>query len=229
VATVTLTPVVPRGARLVVELADDAYRAGGDSTWEEVVRPRREAGLEYTGTSARMLILPGIFDGVGKSSAEVGRGAQRHEVSVDSSVEPECARLEQFARRTATTGEPYVLYAEGAAPTGSLKWVIDSLAWDEHPLLLGNGSRCQQLVTVSLKEWQPVTSLITEPRSKKGARSHTTKVMKSDLPGGLKKVSARTLGTAARWHEIAAINKNKRGKVIRDPADVYVGQELRLP
>ena len=212
-ATWTLKPINPAGVVLTLELAGDATQAGGVGGWEEVARPRREAALEYSGTPARTLTVPSLLDGFAGGT----------------SVEQRVNRLESFGRRTATTSEPPILRAAGPIPHGSRKWVIDDLEWGEESRHK-NGNRIQQFVVVTLKEYLSSDVIVTSTAKKSGAKkARTALVLASDMPAGLPRVAQRKLGAASKWPSIAAINKNRKGRVIRDPRDVYVGQELRLP
>jgi nucleoid-associated protein YgaU len=215
----TITPYIPTGRPVTLGVHGQVQTAGGTSQWEEFSRPRRVAGLEYTGTSLRTLTVPLMLNGI-------DRPARGREASIESYVN----WLEALARPTSTTGEPPILRLRGPVPWRSLLWVVDDLQPDETTAeYSAGGSRVQLLVNVVFKEWQSVAVLVTEARGKGRAKVKTTTVVRADFPQGLTKVAARTLGRSSRWRDIARRNKNRHGRTIRDPRDIYVGQVLRLP
>lgn len=242
--TVHLTPVTPAGTALVLELNGDVELGGGVGGWDDVARQRRESTVSYTGTPARTLAIPVLVTGidrptyrtvnVGGAGGAAGafgvtrtrRVATGHRSNV--SIEPTLARLETFGRRTATTSEPPILKVSGPVPAAAgRQWVLADLEWGAYDLLK-TGARCRQEAVVHLTEYLPAAALVTKASgASKSEKALYTHVLKADLPVGLPRVAARVLHDRSKWPQIAKLNKDRHGKTIRDPADVFVGQRLR--
>lgn len=174
-------------------------------------RPRRAAAVEWTGTPGRELRVPIVVNGVEHQAP----GTRPRDVSIENQI----SRLEALGRPVAATGQPPVLALGGPVPHRRLRYVLADIEWLEYSTL-ADGARSQQYATLVFGEFVAGDVLLTPARRvSTPGRAKTTRVVKSDLPQGLPKVSARTGVSVANLKELNGI---------RDPRNVRVNQVLKL-
>lgn len=141
-------------AVLQLRLIGDDQLSGGVGGWADLPRPRRRAGIEWTGTPAFTYVLPLQLDGITPYT--------------DLEVESHCTQLLDWGQPSPSSTEPAVLTVTGPlkAPA-TVRWVLENIEWG--PCLRnGKGRRVQQNVTLTLKQHQRVAVLRTPAaRSKK--------------------------------------------------------------
>lgn len=194
-----------------VNLAGLAEPGGGVGGWLPIDRPRRAAAVEWTGTPGRELRVPVVVNGLEHQE----RGARPRDVSVENQI----SRLEALGRPVAGAGQPPVLTLDGPVPHRRLRYVLADIEWGDYAAL-ADGARSQQYAVLVFGEFVAGDVLLTPARRvSTPARAKTTRVVKSDLPQGLSKVSARTGVSVADLKELNGI---------RDPRLVHVNQVLKL-
>jgi hypothetical protein len=200
---------------LSLPMAGDPVLAGGVGGWNEISMARMQNIVVWGSTPLCTLEVPFVLEGVGK-----GPGGS------DSNIEPLCARLFGWGVKSRSSNEPVILRLSGPLPHMGKNWIIDDITWGAAEYASGN-YRVRQEGTVHFKEYRKASVLVVRNRPAAHRYRHTT-VLKADMPAGLTRVAARTLGNSGRWQEIAKLNKT-HGKAIRSPHQVYVGQKLLIP
>lgn len=146
-ALVSLRPVSPKGAAVVLDLLGTDTRSGGVGGWGELSRPRRVNALEWNGTPLYTLQFDGLING-----AEARPG-------VDASVERTILLLRQLGRKAAATGKPPILQVSGPVDvTAAERWVLTDLVLGQ-TIRNREGLRVQQYVTVTLTQYVQATPL----------------------------------------------------------------------
>lgn len=203
-----MEPVVTlRSARpaLVVEapLGEEVPTiTGGYALWQETARPRRVSLTDYVGRSPFRQTVSIILDGF----------------AAGESVEPVIKRLEQMASPGQGRAEPPILTIAGPLPRVEGQWVLEPPEWGP-ALRDGAGQRTRQAATLTLLE------LVEDERVKDlKARPSNPRFYTVKRGDTLRSIAARKLGKAARWREIAKLNKIRRLVMPRD-----IGKRLRLP
>lgn len=199
--------------------------AGGGSGWTIQARPRRKALTVWDGTDPLRELVPLFLDGV----------------TDNTSVEPECAQIEQLSRPPMPGAEPPLVRVIGIIPHPGLDWIVESLEWDAAPVYSRSGYRTQQGVVVHLLEYVADDRLAEIPAAEHARRAATAKAAAAAKTAGVKvatttaktylvvagdtliTIAARKLGSYKRWGEIRDLNN------LRDPNSIRPGQRLQLP
>lgn len=185
---------------------------GGYGGWTQVPRPRRKALTQWDGGTPYKVTFSVLFDGIFDGSG---------------SVEDDIAKLERLARSPAPGVAPPVVTVDAGIPHADTHWVIDDLQWDPNPDYNAKGDRIRHECTIVLLEHvagstdgkaQGRARAATRPTSTQLAATYTVRAGDT-----LQSIAASQLGDSSRWTEIAALN------AIRDPRNLTVGQQLRLP
>lgn len=185
---------------------------GGYGGWTQVPRPRRKALTQWDGGSPYGVTFSVLFDGIFDGSG---------------SVEDDIAKLEKLARSPAPGVEPPVVTVDAGIPHANLKWVVEDLQWDPNPEYNQKGDRIRHECTIVLLEH--VAGSVGANAQQRALRSvnstsTTTGSTYTARPSDtLPSIAAAQLGDASRWTELADLN------AIRDPRNLFVGQQLRLP
>lgn len=137
--SLTIRPVKPSGAGIVVELTDIPQLSGGVGGWEVLARPRDTPAAAWVGLPETTLTLPVILNGM-----EAGGPGS------DISVEAQCQALVSWGLPTRATDEPPILSVAGLQRVGSgTRWVLQSL--DEGPYITDDADqRIQAEFTITL-------------------------------------------------------------------------------
>lgn len=156
--------------------------SGGYAKWARVPRPQRKSLTILEGYEPMTLTVPVLFDAVR------GNG-------VREDVENQIQKLEWMAGRGVKYRQPYeagvgkpplvVVYsAKGEQretplipkpfQTPNIKWYVDDLTWDEHPLRSPGGARIRQACVVKLVEYVVDALSPGGPRTAAFKTFHTT-------------------------------------------------------
>lgn len=199
--------------------------SGGYAKWAHILRPQRVGLTVFEGYEPMTLSVPVMFDAVRENGER-------------ENVEDQIQRLEWMGGRgikhhkgfTVGVGKPFLLEVfstagnkEAAIPLvpaqfqkAYLKWFIDDITWDEHPLRSSGGARIRQAATVKLIEYVVDPSAIE--KTKEGFTvHHTTKSLFS-----LRKLVAFwAKGNPARVKEAikVTLSENEHNKAIGSNAD----------
>lgn len=157
------------------------------------------------------------------------------------SIEGDWQTLEDMARPTRagrSDGGPSPLQVAGSVPGEDRWWQIAPQGIDpatdagEGVIRMAGGYRARQRLTLTLTQWLPVGT--TDPAGRKNQRTSTGG--KSKRPAwtvndgdDLASIALRALGSAARWKDIAKLNKHKNGKARRSIDDLKFGESLKMP
>ncbi len=207
--------------KLVEVLADEAAPtpSAGYAKWIHVPRPQRTALTVLEGYEPFSLSVPVLFDAV-------------RENNIRENVEFEIQKLEWMGGRGILAEEPGV----GKPPlvqvfsvsnktrsnelipkpfqTSHIRWYVDDITWDEHPLRSTGGARIRQAAVVKLVQYvtiSPATKGSTGPKYKtfqtnkslntvkKLVRHHMNKnlLAKGDLNQAVKETMAANKGNKA--------------------------------
>lgn len=196
-------------------LSQDMPKVTGFGGWNEVVRPRRVAFVDWQGNSPIRLAFGLMLDAWGDGPL---------------TVEQDCLDLERMARPGPQNQKPPTLkITEGELPHMNVTWVIDSLEWGDCIRQRDTGKRVRQVVSLVLVAVSDPYASAKSPAasnraaaSGRGGQAHPLRytVKKGDTLSG---IAASQYGEASKWHAIAAANN------IRDPKALKVGQVLKLP
>lgn len=207
---VTLTPVLPPGGGLVLELDGPAPASGGVARWTNIPRARRVDAVEFEGITARQLPIPVILNGVGKGRRSTD--AAGVVFNFDEPVEDAVTAVERLARSTTATGQPPVLTVAGPVRHMGRRYVVSAIDWAEDFVADQDGQKVQQRGVITLTEYAGADVVTMARAATSSRRPHTVTVRTGDT---LKTIAQREWGKAARWREIARINKWK-GRTLRD-------------
>lgn len=169
--------------------------------YTSTARTARRAVTVFGGVDVEGMSIPILFDGWLAQTA----------------VTPQRRILEAMASPSGVNDvtPPQPVFITGTVPTPNRWWVIQSLAPGDDIKLRASDGVCLRQDYVLTVVQQPVDSvIITNGRDYLVRRGDT-----------LTSIAARQLGNAKRWKEI----KTDKGKAIRDPKSVHVGQVVRLP
>ena len=185
----------------------------GRGGWSEVARPRRPAVIEWVGTAAAKAQVTLMLDGWAKNV----------------SVAPLIAVIDAMAPVDPTVEVPSITVTNAWPIPPSMPWQIQAVTWDTSTMLRNPTNQVVRVeVTLELVERRLATNVVAVSSPTKrnqaatGARTkaRTVTAKRGDT---LSALAAKYLGSAARWTEIAALNK------LRSPNKLTVGQKLRLP
>lgn len=203
--------------------------AGGVGGWTVTDRPRRLAGLEYTGTPPFTLDLPLWFDKF-----------------PNGTIEPIIELCRRWGWPAVPYGDPPVLQVQYATYS-QLRFVLSDLTV-ANTIRRGDGQVSQALITLSLTEYMGLTAALTPIDSVRNQVlgipvaapvAHPTTVPVKTTTGQTVTPSYRTvvvkagdtlwalagtyLHNSSRWTEIASLNG------IRDPRTLQIGTRLKIP
>lgn len=186
---VTLSPVLPRGADVAIELAGPVVETGGTARWADVDSPRRQPRTEFEGIDPRRLAFPFVL--------RVGFAAV-------TSVEPRITALRALGLPTSKTGEPPVFTVQGPVRHLGRRYVLDAFSLDEDGdnIADAQGRALQQLGTITIKEYRAADVL----EQSTARRPHSVAVRHGDT---LRTIAQREYGKASEWEKLAAAQKPK--------------------
>jgi hypothetical protein len=216
----------PKAMRIEVLAGEAAPTAsGGYAKWAHIPRPQRIGLTVFEGYEPMTLTVPILFDAVRENGEQ-------------EDVEDQIQRLEWMGGRgikhhegfTVGVGKPFLLQVYSAAGNKEvaiplvpvqfqkayLKWFIDDITWDEHPLRSGGGHRIRQAATVKLIEYVIDPSAL-EQKKESFTVHHTTK----SLPSLRKLVAFWARGNPARIKEAIKVTlaENSHNKAIGSNPD----------
>lgn len=210
------------GLRVLANLAGELpQQTQGYGGWEEIERPKRKSLTTWRGRQPISLSIPIMFD-------------RLTEGDFGESVEPDVRNLQKMAGAGISGEPPVVTFDSGGVIEHDVTqenkwWLINGLEWGDY-IRNPAGERVRVDVTVTLLEF--VAGAVVVERSAAKKRSNKKQAQK---PGAKDKqyvvkqgdnlisIAKKELKDPDRWPEIAALNK------MRDPRNVKVGQQLRLP
>ena len=194
----------PEGARITAGYGD----------WETTARPRQLAITEWNGQRPYEMTIDALYDG--------WSNPRRAVTYVDGQIN----KLEQLATRRPGLQTPPSIKTYGAIPHANLRWVIGNVEWGDSMLDIGTGHRWRQQATIHLIQYVAPEVVIEKPRgpaTPKGTRRYV--IARGD---NLQKIATKKLGKAARWHDIAKLNKGMRG-VKLDAKKYPAGKTILVP
>lgn len=213
----SLRPVRPKGPRLRFQYNPTQVRtSGGVGGWRSIERPRDEPATEWESVPGRYLSFPLIFDGY---------SAQRLTAAGPGSVQEEYRYLRRLGESSKGSRPPVLEFDYGPVGRGDL-WVMQDLTEEEERR---NRSLDLVFIVVNITLMRFVSSEVTLTPTDKHRRKSTeaeasrNRVYVAAAGDTLSSISARLLGDASRWPELARLNG------IRDPERVTRGMTLRLP
>lgn len=197
----------------------------GYGGWQITARPRRKGLTEWIGTNPIAVEVQFLIDDF-QDGAERGSG-----IAVEALIRD----LESMAGLDKDMLEPPLVIWNANAPhdhteASHLRWVIESLEWDDRPYRNEAGNRVRQGGTFVLRVHEGDEFLSTAAEL---ARNKSKKNKKSDKKTRTHKVKkGETLQSIAKkehvkggWQAILKLNK----KNVRDPRHLKEGTVLRLP
>jgi len=192
--------------------AQSASRSGGVGGWEDVDRPGRHAGTEWTSTPAVKLDVPILLD----------------RLATRQPVESEIAALHLLGEPPANSERgtpPPVVRLGGMVPHDNREWVIEDIAGGD-AVWVGM-VRVRWWATVTLTAFEPL-DVIKITRKKKGKRAATRVyvVKRGDSLGSIARDELDAKTAKAIANGVATL---KRLNKLRDPKSIKVGQKLKVP
>lgn len=201
-----------------------AIIGGGYGGWVGINRPRESALVEWQGHDPMQLTVPVIFDGLRNMNTPWG-----------ASIEHDIRLLEHFTHKEAGYNSPARIKAFGEViPYTDREWVINDIKWTGDDVRRPtDGERVRasaEVVLFEFIEYDIINGrLSSAQRRKKAKAKHNVRtrqkkgtyiVKEGDT---LRSIAKHELGSAGKWHEIAAANKIRDGKALRK------GQHLKMP
>lgn len=233
------TPLLYRGQYIIFEaqvtnpivtvevLAGDGAptASGGYAKWAHIPRPQRVSLTVFEGYEPMTLTVPVLFDSVRNNGVEencenqiqwlewmAGRGVKHHPGFQVGVGKP--ARVVVYtthggkAKATPLVPVPF--------QSANLKWFVEDIVWDEHPLRSSGGARIRQAASVKLVQY--VQDPVGAPPKKEGYKTfHTTRTLNT-----LKKlVLAHARGTPAHRAEAVKVTlkENAHNRAIGSHAE----------
>lgn len=191
---------------LLDEAGAQVTRSGG--IWEEYARPRDVGIVEYNGRELQTQTLAVVFDGWPNYNGAKERWMDRY---IDI--------VEEIADR----GLPLRLV--GPVSHAERKWVIQGIDYGDQIRTVDSGRRLRQKAVLHLLEYVVGEYLEKLPKSTAQPRSFRWYLI---APGDdLQKIAVKTLGRAAQWPQIEALNDGLRG-VKLGPA-FPAGTRIKVP
>jgi hypothetical protein len=196
----------------------------GYGGWSRVARPRRRALTEWVGRDSISMEFEFLIDTwedrQGDWTEAKIRSLERMAGIGIPNTDPQPPLIE-------VDGRPEPLIPFGKKRNPGKKWFVDTLTWDKDSFIYGStGNRRRAGGTVVVTEFVEDERLdpIKRRRGGKGKKGRRKKyrVKEGDT---LSKIAARkdVYGNAKLWRRIAKANN------IRDPKNLKVGRELKIP
>lgn len=201
----------------------------GYGGWSRVARPRKKALTEWVGRDSMSIEIeflidvfcqPGV-DNPGMLGEKYIRALERMAGVDRSDPEPPMIMV---------TSTPPKLVPHNERRATHVSWFVESLAWDRDSIIvLDSGNRVRAGGSVVITQHvadERLTSTSAQKRrgatSVRGATRNSYTVKEGDT---LSQIAARkdVYGDASKWKLIAKANK------IRDPKNLKVGKELKIP
>ncbi len=192
--------------------ASSATLQGGVGGWEDVPRPGREDGVQWTGTPAVRLDVPILLDGL----------AQRR------SVEGEVAVLMLMGRPADGSPRgtpPPIVRVGGMVPHGGREWVISAVDWGD--AVWDGQVRIRQWATITLTVFESLAVAKVKPR--KSTQRPATRTITVKRGQTLASIARDELGAKTGTAVAAGVAVLKKLNGIRDPKAIKAGTKLRVP
>jgi hypothetical protein len=203
--------------------------SGGYGGWSAISRPREDAIVEWLGHDVMLLSGPVLFDGILPDL-----GGEPEELPWGDSVERDIRMLEHLTHKLPHYDSPPRVAVLGeTVPHRDREWVLNDIKWAGDDIRRPtDGDRVRASATLEFMEYQD-WDIISGRLSAAGRRRHkkgttiTTKAKKGSYVvkegDTLRKIAKKELGSASKWHEIAAANHIRDGKAVRP------GTRLKIP
>jgi LysM repeat protein len=192
--------------------ASSATLKGGVGGWDDVPRPGRINGVEWTGLPALVLTIPLLFDGLaGRDSIETG-----------------IATLYAMGRPPLGTPRgtpPPTIRVGGMVPHGDIDWVLTGL--EEGEAVWDGRRRIRLYVTVTLT--QLVTLDLVKVTAKKAGATPATKTHVVRGGESLGSIARDEMGASSASAVAAAVRKLKALNGLRDAKAIRPGMRLKVP
>ncbi len=226
--------------RVVEVLADEAAPtpSAGYAKWAHIQRPQRTALTVLEGYEPMTLTVPVLFDSI-------------RDNGIRENVELQIQRLEWMAGRGILFQAPYkpgvgkpplievysAKFEQRATElipkpfeTPNIKWYVDDLTFDEHPLRGTQGARRRQACVVKLVQYVQDATAAEEGKE---ASSYTVKQTTSKLNTVHKLVAHFLVGPRSKLGEAVketmALNKNNKKIGSNPEKHLKVGTPVKIP
>jgi hypothetical protein len=202
----------------------------GSGGWQIVDRPKLTAATQWYDRAPYNLQIPVMLDHTSSSKTPIS-------INVDPSlsVEPECARLENWMNKVAGQLMPPVLRISGPVPGTEKLWVMHTLEFKEALRDVNAGFRYQQTLNLEFYEYTPplnnlfgnygqghAANWANNQQVNTGTQSYETYIVKDG--DTLQKIATKMYGNANDMvKKIAALNN------IRDFRNIPTGRVLIMP
>lgn len=203
----------------------------GYANWQQIERPRRKSITEWRGVKPIKIEMNLVIDYFEDNDGQrCERDIRTLELMAGASVKDE-----REAPPTPILWDANAMHDDREA--GHLRWVIESLTWDNFLWNKEGPNIVRAYCTVVIMEYvedEFITQTGADKNKKKKKRSkhkssgksNTYRVTLADTQkAGLKTIAVKKYGDAKKWRKIANAQKKK----IRDPMNIKVNQILIIP
>lgn len=195
-----------------------ATSSGGGSAWSTITRPKRTAGVEYTGIDLEQLTIPLLLDRLVESQDLPG-------AHVEDAIEV----LEMLRRPAAGAPAgtiPPVVTIGGMVPHKGKRWIVTGLDYGD--AIWRGLRRVRQELTMTLLEYQSL-DLIAVPSAARKKVGGSTRIYVWKKGDTLNRVVMKELGAKGAKDIAAKVAEVKKLNKIRDPRSIKVGAKIKLP